>query len=171
MAPWSHFLKQAATSTVKGSAVTLGSTVFSCVVACYIEVGAHRLVYLLFPHKYAHVEYANGLSQEQLDAVKPHNLKFETDTITPKPSINEDEWEYQIQNSSAFNTNTRRQESRSDDTESSWTQSSSATPCAAEFPLSSTVDDNKEPNHSPRIVIRPEQIVSAQDLLSCSMTG
>jgi hypothetical protein len=81
MTPWSQFLKQ----TVKGSAVTLGSTGLACVLACYIEVGAHRLVYLCFPHKYAHIEHANGLTREQLDAVKPHNVKTDT-------SINEDKW-------------------------------------------------------------------------------
>jgi hypothetical protein len=149
MTPWSKMLKQAATSTAKGSAITLGSTVFACVVACYIEVGAHRLLYLCCPHKYAHVEYANGLSQEQLDAVKPHGLKpkLETDMNTP---TNQGEWRYRVQNNSSAS-NTRGQESRSDDTvlltEASTT--STSTRFTTEFPSSSL----------------------ANDLLSCSMTG
>ena len=58
--------------TVKGAAMTLTSTVASCTLACYIEIGAHRAVYRFFPHKYANVTNANGLSQEQLDAVRIH---------------------------------------------------------------------------------------------------
>jgi len=42
--------------------------------ACYIEMGAHRAVYRFFPHKYANVTNANGLSQEQLDAVRIHHV-------------------------------------------------------------------------------------------------
>lgn len=154
MTPWSHFLKQAATSTVKGSAVTLGSTVFACVLACYIEVGAHRLVYLCFPHKYANVEYANGLTQEQLDAVKPHNLK----TYTP---INEDAGILQVYRSSNM------QESKPDDT----LLTEFTTRFTTEFSSSSQRDNKKAPNNSSRTVIRPEQIIPGEELLSCSMTG
>ena len=46
------------------------STCVSCYLACQIEVGAHRLVYKFFPEKYANVNYANGLTQEQLDAAR-----------------------------------------------------------------------------------------------------
>jgi len=60
--------------TAKGAAVTLSSTVVSCTMACYIEIGAHRVVYHYFPHKYVNVEYANGLTQEQLDAVRIHRV-------------------------------------------------------------------------------------------------
>ena len=61
--------------TAKGAAITFSSTVFSCTLACYIEIGAHRLVYHYFPHKYANVEYANGLTQEQLEAVRIHYVE------------------------------------------------------------------------------------------------
>ena len=67
--PWLLF-KGAFKMTAKGAAVTLTSTVASCALACYIEIGAHRMVYHYFPHKYANVEHANGLTQEQLDAVR-----------------------------------------------------------------------------------------------------
>lgn len=60
--------------TVKGAAVTFTSTFASCTLACYIEIGAHRVVYHYFPHKYANVEQANGLTQEQLDAVRVHHV-------------------------------------------------------------------------------------------------
>jgi hypothetical protein len=56
------------------TAVMLSSTVASCTLACYIEIGAHRMVYHCFPHIYANVDYANGLTQEQLDAVRIYKL-------------------------------------------------------------------------------------------------
>jgi hypothetical protein len=67
-------LKNAAKTTAKGAAITLTSTVFSCALACYIEIGGHRLVYRYFPHKYANVMHANGLTQEQLEAVRVHKI-------------------------------------------------------------------------------------------------
>mmetsp|Transcript_13279 Transcript_13279/g.32417 ORF Transcript_13279/g.32417 Transcript_13279/m.32417 type:complete len:210 (-) Transcript_13279:629-1258(-) len=63
-------LKQAANFTVRGATITFGSTLLSCYAACCIEQGSHRLLYKYFPHKYAQVEWANGLTQEQLDAVR-----------------------------------------------------------------------------------------------------
>jgi hypothetical protein len=72
---YSGLLKTAAKTTVKGAAITLTSTVFSCVLACYIEIGAHRLVYRYFPHRYANVQQANGLTQAQLDAVRIYNVE------------------------------------------------------------------------------------------------
>lgn len=70
MSPLTSALGKMAAFTAKGAAITLGSTVFSCVMACYIERGANRMVYRFFPHKFAHVETANGITQEQLDAVR-----------------------------------------------------------------------------------------------------
>jgi hypothetical protein len=80
---YSGLLKTAAKTTVKGAAITLTSTVFSCVLACYIEIGAHRLVYRYFPHKYANVQQANGLTQAQLDAVRIQNVE----TILPPETV------------------------------------------------------------------------------------
>jgi hypothetical protein len=71
--PW-LIAQSAFKMTVKGAAVTLTSTVASCTLACYIEIGAHRVVYHYFPYKYANVKYANGLTQEQLDAVRIHTV-------------------------------------------------------------------------------------------------
>jgi len=67
--------------TVKGAAVTLSSTVASCTLACYIEIGAHRIVYHYFPQKYANVEHANGLTQEQLDAVRIYKVSTTSATV------------------------------------------------------------------------------------------
>lgn len=63
-----------AKTTAKGAAITLTSTVVSCGLACYIEIGGHRLVYRYFPHRYANVTHANGLTQEQLEAVRVHKI-------------------------------------------------------------------------------------------------
>jgi hypothetical protein len=63
-------LGKAAAFTAKGAAITFGSTMFSCVAACYIELGANQMIYRFFPHKFAHVEAASGITQEQLDAVR-----------------------------------------------------------------------------------------------------
>jgi hypothetical protein len=75
-------LKNAANKTsAKGAAITLTSTVASCALACYIEIGAHRLVYYYFPHKYANIQHANGITQEQLDAVRI----YKTNNTTGEP--------------------------------------------------------------------------------------
>jgi hypothetical protein len=83
----SSFLKMAAAQTAKGAAVTLTSTVAACGLACYIEIGAHRLVYHYFPHKYANVEHANGLTQDQLDAVRV----FKTSDVAVTSQIEEEQ--------------------------------------------------------------------------------
>ena len=59
------------------------STCVSCYLACQIEVGAHRLVYKFFPEKYANINYANGLTQEQLDAARNVKKIQEQRVITP----------------------------------------------------------------------------------------
>ena len=82
MSPWTEFVALAAKTTIKGAAFTLTSTVASCTMACYIEIGAHRLVYRYFPEKYANVEHANGITQAELDAVR----RFKTSDINIKSS-------------------------------------------------------------------------------------
>lgn len=77
--------------TAKGAVITFSSTVFSCTLACYIEIGAHRLVYHYFPHKYANVEYANGLTQEQLDAVRIHYVEPQVVPRTTAEKIPDEE--------------------------------------------------------------------------------
>ena len=61
---------KAASFTIRGAAVTFGSTVFSCVAACNIEIGANRMILKYYPHKFANVETASGITQEELDFVK-----------------------------------------------------------------------------------------------------
>lgn len=58
-----------ASFTARGAAVTFGSTVFSCVLACNIEKGANRMIFKYYPHKFVNVEAANGITQEELDFV------------------------------------------------------------------------------------------------------
>lgn len=66
----SSAIGKVASFTVKGAAVTFGSTVFSCAAACGIERGANRMIYNYFPHKFANVDAANGITQEELDFVR-----------------------------------------------------------------------------------------------------
>ena len=61
---------KAASFTIRGAAVTFGSTMFSCVAACNIEKGANRMILKYYPHKFANVEAASGITQEELDFVK-----------------------------------------------------------------------------------------------------
>ena len=56
--------------TLRGMTVTAGSTIISVYVACNIEKGANQLIYKYMPYKFVDVEHANGLTKEQLDAVK-----------------------------------------------------------------------------------------------------
>ena len=60
---------KAASFTAKGATITFGSTVFSCVAACSIEKGANRMIYKYYPHKFANIEAASGITQEELDFV------------------------------------------------------------------------------------------------------
>lgn len=61
---------KAVSFTARGAAVTFGSTVFSCVAACSIEKSANRMILKHYPHKFANVEAASGITQEELDFVK-----------------------------------------------------------------------------------------------------
>lgn len=63
---------KAASFTAKGAAVTFGSTVFSCAAACSIEKGANRMIFKYCPEKFANVEAASGITQEELDFVHFH---------------------------------------------------------------------------------------------------
>jgi hypothetical protein len=65
-------LGKAASFTFRGAAVTFGSTVFSCVVACQIEKGANRMIYTYFPYKFANVKAASGITQEELELANMH---------------------------------------------------------------------------------------------------
>jgi hypothetical protein len=58
------------TTFIKGAAITAGSTLFSVALAIEIECLAHRTLYRIAPHKYARVDQAYGLTQEQLLAVR-----------------------------------------------------------------------------------------------------
>lgn len=51
----------------KGVCVTFGSTVVSCVIACEIEKKTNRMIYAYFPHKFAHIKHASGITQDELD--------------------------------------------------------------------------------------------------------
>jgi hypothetical protein len=70
MSPLSELLKTVAGTTLQAAGVGLASTTASCYLACQIEGSAHRLIYHYFPHKYANVEYANGLTQDQLGTAR-----------------------------------------------------------------------------------------------------
>ena len=61
---------KAVSFTARGATVTFGSTVFSCVAACSIEKGANRMILKYYPHKFANVESASGITKEELDFVK-----------------------------------------------------------------------------------------------------
>lgn len=53
-----------------GAVITLGSMVISCTGALYVERTAHRTLFHFFPHWYSDVEYAFGLEDFELAAVR-----------------------------------------------------------------------------------------------------
>jgi hypothetical protein len=69
MSNFLSMLGKVASPMLRGFGVTFGSTVFSIAMACEIEIKANRMIYTYFPHKFAYVERANGISQEELDFV------------------------------------------------------------------------------------------------------
>jgi hypothetical protein len=56
--------------TVQGATITLGSTIISCALALQVEKSANRVFFYAAPHKYATVDRAYGLTQEQLESVR-----------------------------------------------------------------------------------------------------
>jgi hypothetical protein len=65
-----HWWLRPLQATAKGAAITLGSTVVSCGLAIQVEKSANRLLFYAAPHWYADVEYAYGISEEQLRSVR-----------------------------------------------------------------------------------------------------
>jgi hypothetical protein len=57
-------------ATAKGAGITLGSTVISCGLAIQVEKTANRLFFFAAPHWYANVDYAYGITDEQLASVR-----------------------------------------------------------------------------------------------------
>jgi hypothetical protein len=57
-------------ATAKGAAITLGSTVLSCGLAIQVEKHTNRLFFHMAPHWYANVDYAYGITEEQLLSVR-----------------------------------------------------------------------------------------------------
>ncbi len=100
-------LGKAASFTVRGATVTFGSTIFSCMAACKIEQGANQMIYKYFPHKFANVEYANGLTKEQLDAVRMYRDATDSDI---EKSSKEHETPVVMCHDTAQNHDLRRQE-------------------------------------------------------------
>ncbi|GAX26129.1 hypothetical protein FisN_18Hu245 [Fistulifera solaris] len=64
--------QKAASVMANGAFCTFSSTIISCGLACEVEKCGHRLVYWYSPQKYATVEQAYGLTEEQLLAVRNH---------------------------------------------------------------------------------------------------
>jgi len=55
-----------ALSVASGAVVTVGSTFVACSLATEVEKSANRVLYWCAPEKYAYVEYAYGLTEDQL---------------------------------------------------------------------------------------------------------
>ncbi|GKY90374.1 hypothetical protein MPSEU_000011400 [Mayamaea pseudoterrestris] len=67
MSPW---WARPLLKTAQGATITFGSTIISCALALQVEQSANRLFFYWMPHKYASVDRAYGLTQEQLDSVR-----------------------------------------------------------------------------------------------------
>ena len=57
-------------SFARGALATFGSTAIACGLACQVEKSAHQLLFRLAPQKYATVDEAYGLTEEQLWSVR-----------------------------------------------------------------------------------------------------
>jgi hypothetical protein len=75
--------------TAQGATITFGSTIISCALALQVEQSANRLFFYLMPHKYATVDRAYGLTQEQLDSVR--HLRVTTETTAVDTTKQQDE--------------------------------------------------------------------------------
>jgi len=71
-----------ATRVLSAIGKVASSTIFSCVVACQIETGANRIIYSYFPYKFANVESASGITQEELYLAKMNYGVATSSTIT-----------------------------------------------------------------------------------------
>ena len=73
-------------SFVRGGLATFGSTAIACGLACQVEKAAHRLLYRWAPHKYASVDHAYGLTEEQLLAVRLSSAATYDNNNHPEPT-------------------------------------------------------------------------------------
>ena len=73
-------------SCVRGGLATFGSTAIACGLACQVEKAAHRLLYRWAPHKYASVDHAYGLTEEQLLAVRLSSAATYDNNNQPEPT-------------------------------------------------------------------------------------
>ena len=73
-------------SCVRGGLATFGSTAIACGLACQVEKAAHRLLYRWAPHKYASVDHAYGLTDEQLLAVRLSSAATYDNNNHPEPT-------------------------------------------------------------------------------------
>lgn len=65
-----HWWLRPLQATARGAGITLGSTVISCGLAIQVEKNANRLFFYAAPHWYANVDYAYGITDEQLASVR-----------------------------------------------------------------------------------------------------
>ena len=80
-----RFMQKFAKAAISGTAVTLGSTTVSVLLAVYVERTAHRALFTVFPHWYANVETAYGIEPWELDAVR-HEPKLMMEYAPQEPS-------------------------------------------------------------------------------------
>ena len=164
--PWLLF-KAAAKTTCKGGAITLTSTMVSCALACYIERGAHRAVYHYFPEKYANVDYANGLTQDQLNAVRVYRLPLNATTELTEPHQQQDTMNDQdTTKNPPLSLSFRDEAFRLHDTPSTATRPSSDDHSFWREDSSPSLREKS----APLISWKPQESFRAE-ILACSMTG
>lgn len=73
-------------SFARGALATFGSTAIACGLACQVEKSAHQLLFRLAPHKYATVDQAYGLTEEQLRSAR----HLRSSASAPAPAISSD---------------------------------------------------------------------------------
>lgn len=173
---------KAVSFTARGATVTFGSTVFSCVAACSIEKGANRMILKYYPHKFANVESASGITKEELDFVKMMyggrivaDANQETDSDSSTTTSNTDS--EVLFRFDSFEDSDTLQASQADETKVKPTMSILLT----ERNTTQEQEDEKfsankfwtegEEAASKALSLIPAIIVQRQEILACSMTA
>lgn len=170
---------KAASFTARGAAVTFGSTIFSCAAACSIEKGANRMIYKYYPHKFANVEAASGITQEELDfvhfmyggriaAAAADDKKSSLSTTKTKETTNE---EILYRYDSFEESSTSQYEETKHDIPLTIQMKESKKPKQEEKSAVDKFWTEGEEAASKALSLIPAIIVPRQEILACSMTA
>ncbi len=109
------------------------------------------MVYHYFPQKYATVDYANGLTQEQLDAVRLHSIEYQ-EASRPFAEKEQDPMEERLLDDSASPDSKKVIGLSASSRDVFW-------------------KEEKRPSESSTLLALTQMALPSNDIMACAMTG